>query len=321
MKTLDHTICVAPMMAYTDRHFRYLLRIISQQAVLYTEMVTAQAIIHGDRNYLLAFSDEEHPIALQLGGSDPSHLAQACKIATNFHYNEINLNVGCPSERVQSGCFGAALMKEPELVARCITAMIDSTDIPITVKTRLGVDEFDSEAFLHDFIARVAETGCNTFIMHARKAWLKGLSPKENREVPPLDYDRVYRLKKAFPQLKIIINGGVTDKKSVVEHLKYCDGVMVGRIVCSNPFWLADVDAAFYQSENLMLSRENIISAYLPYILREYSKGVPMRHMTRHLIGLYQGEPGARAWRRALSEASDDDQQLVRAICSMDLKM
>ncbi|MCX7121270.1 MAG: tRNA dihydrouridine(20/20a) synthase DusA [Gammaproteobacteria bacterium] len=316
MKTLNHTICVAPMMAYTDRHFRYLLRIISQQTVLYTEMVTAQAIIHGDRHYLLAFSDQEHPIALQLGGSDPLQLSEACKIAAGFHYDEINLNVGCPSERVQSGCFGAALMKEPDLVALCISAMKESTSIPVTVKTRLGVDEFDSDAFLHEFIGKVMEAGCTTFIMHARKAWLKGLSPKENREIPPLQYDRVYQLKKLFPQLKIIINGGITDKSDVTEHLKHVDGVMLGRIICSNPFWLADVDALFYKAENNAggVTREKIVANYFPYILREYANGVPMRHMTRHLIGLYQGEPGARTWRRLLSEGSRDDRQLIRAI-------
>ncbi|OGT44845.1 MAG: tRNA dihydrouridine(20/20a) synthase DusA [Gammaproteobacteria bacterium RIFCSPHIGHO2_12_FULL_38_11] len=317
MKVFDHTLCVAPMMAYTDRHFRYLLRIISQQAVLYTEMVTAQAIIHGDINYLLGFSDEEHPIALQLGGSNPFQLAEACKLATDFHYDEINLNVGCPSERVQSGCFGAALMKEPDLVAECVKAMQDSTAIPITVKTRLGVDECDSDDFLHELIGKIAETGCTTFIMHARKAWLKGLSPKENREIPPLEYDRVYRLKKCFPQLKIIINGGITDKKSIEAHLKFVDGVMLGRVVCSNPYFLnfpplkKGGDIAPAMSGGFSLSREKIIFHYLPYILKEYSSGTPLRHMTRHLIGLYQGEPGARAWRRLLSDATVGDRQLL----------
>lgn len=305
------------MMAYTDRHFRYLLRLISQYAVLYTEMVTAQAIIHGDKPYLLDFSKEEHPIAVQLGGSDPSQLAQAAKICEQWGYDEINLNVGCPSERVQNGCFGAALMKEANLVADCMKAMRESVAVPVTIKTRLGVDECDSEAFLHDFVGKVAETGCNVFVMHARKAWLKGLSPKENREVPPLNYDRVYRLKKIFPQLEIIINGGIQTKDAVAAHLKQVDGVMVGRVVCSESYWLSTIDQLFYAADTEVALRQDIIARYLPYILQQYSKGVPMRHMTRHLIGLFQGEKGARRWRRALSEASNDDRQLIRAVESM----
>jgi tRNA-dihydrouridine synthase A len=314
MKSLDRTICIAPMMAYTDRHFRYLLRLMSQHTVLYTEMVTAQAIIHGDKPYLLDFSEEEHPIVMQLGGSDPRMLAQAAKICEQWGYDEINLNVGCPSDRVQKGCFGAALMKEAELVADCMTAMRQNVSIPVTIKTRLGVDDCDSDAFLHDFVGKIAETGCNVFIMHARKAWLKGLSPKENREIPPLNYDRVYQLKKIFPELEIIINGGIQTKTAVAQHLTDVDGVMVGRIVCSEPYWLSDVDQQFYTKNTDIKSRQEIIQLYLPYILQQFSKGVPMRHMTRHLIGLYQGEKGARAWRRALSESSNDDRQLIRAL-------
>lgn len=302
---MKHALCVAPMMAYTDRHFRYLLRIISPTAYLYTEMVTAQAVIHGDQNYLLGFSEQEHPIALQLGGSEPHVLAQACQISVDFHYDEINLNVGCPSERVQNGCFGAALMKEPQLVAECVRAMQDAVSIPITVKTRLGVDDCDSDVYLHEFIGRIAETGCKTFIMHARKAWLNGLSPKENREIPPLQYERVYHLKKIFPELEIIINGGIETHEAIVEHMRHVDGVMLGRIICSNPYFIA---------ASHIISREQIIQQYLPYILREYANGTPMRHMTRHLIGLYQGQPGARRWRRFLSEAGDDDRQLIRAL-------
>jgi len=293
------------MMAYTDRHFRYLLRLISKEAFLYTEMVTAQAIIHGDQAYLLDFSKEEHPIALQLGGSDPALLAQAAQIGEQWGYDEINLNVGCPSERVQNGCFGAALMKEAGLVSDCLRAMRESVSIPVTIKTRLGVDEFDSEAFLHDFIGKTIESGCTVFIMHARKAWLNGLSPKENREIPPLNYDRVYQLKKVFPQLEIIMNGGIQTRDAIAAHLKKVDGVMLGRVVCSNPYFLADTKT---------VPRIDIVRAYLPYILKQYAQGVSMRQMTRHLIGLYQGEPGARAWRRKLSEAYDDDRQLIRAI-------
>ena len=307
MKSLDHALCIAPMMAYTDRHFRYLLRLLSPNAFLYTEMVNAHAVIKGDRDYLLGFHEAEHPIAVQLGGSSPALLAEASKICESYHYDEINLNVGCPSERVQSGCFGAALMKEPELVVDCVKAMRDAVSIPVTVKTRLGVDDIDSDAYLQNFIGKIAEAGCDTFFMHARKAWLKGLSPKENREIPPLQYDRVYQLKKVFPQLKIIINGGIETHEAIAEHLQHVDGVMLGRIVCSNPYFLMQV-------QKNPRTREEIIQQYLPYILREYKKGVPMRHMTRHLIGLYQGEIGARAWRRLLSEASTDDLQLVRAI-------
>lgn len=302
------------MMAYTDRHFRYLLRLISQRTVLYTEMITAQAILHGDRTYLLDFDEKEHPIAIQLGGSDPTQLAQAAQIAEKWGYDEINLNVGCPSERVQNGCFGAALMKEPALVADCLKSMREVVSIPVTIKTRLGVDDCDSESFLHDFIGTIVDSGCTVLIMHARKAWLKGLSPKENREIPPLQYDRVHRLKQLFPQCEIIVNGGIESHDVVQAQLNQVDGVMVGRVVCSNPYWLASVDQQYYAEKTEIKSREQIVQAYLPYILREYAKGVPMRHMTRHLIGLYQGQVGARAWRRLLSEAASDDRQLVRAI-------
>src|SRR3990167_2972981 len=314
MKALNRKICIAPMMAYTDRHFRYLLRLLSKNTVLYTEMITAQAILHGDQSYLLDFDKKEHPVAIQLGGSDPGLLAQASKIAEKWGYDEINLNVGCPSERVQKGCFGAALMKEADLVAHCLKAMRDTVSIPVTIKTRLGVDDCDSDAFLHDFIRKIVGSGCHVLIMHARKAWLKGLSPKENRDIPPLHYDRVHQLKKLFPQCEIIINGGIETHDVTAEQLQYVDGVMVGRIVCSNPYWLATVDQQFYAQNTDIKSRQQIIAEYLPYILREYVKGVPMRHMTRHLIGLFQGEPGARAWRRLLSERSLDDRQLVRAL-------
>lgn len=317
--TIDRTLCIAPMMAYTDRHFRYLLRLLSKNTVMYTEMVTAGAIQYGDRSYLLDFSAEEHPIALQLGGSDPKALVNAARIGEQWGYDEINLNVGCPSERVQNGCFGAALMKMPDLVADCMRAMQDAVDIPVTIKTRLGVDECDSDAFLHEFIGKIAETGCTVFIMHARKAWLKGLSPKENREIPPLQYDRVYHLKQLFPSLEIIINGGVQDHAAVTTHLNHVDGVMIGRIACSNPYFLSDADPLFYKNETAAKTRVEIIQAYLPYVLRQYALGVPMRHMTRHLIGLFQGQPGARAWRRALSEPCDDDRLLLRAMDSIQI--
>src|SRR3989338_2940969 len=302
------TLSVAPMMAYTDRHFRYLLRLIHKDVLLYTEMLHAKAVLHGRRD-LLYFSEREHPIALQLGGADANDLAHASKIAEKYGYDEVNLNVGCPSERVQSGCFGAALMKEPDLVATLFSSMQNAVQIPVTIKTRLGVDDVDSDDYLQDFIGKIAEAGCKTFILHARKAWLKGLSPKENRDMPPLQYERVYRIKQLFPQLEIIINGGIRTHEAVAEHLKHVDGVMVGRIVCEQPFWLSKAQACACGSPI------NLIQAYLPYILREYATGVPMRHMTRHLIGLFQGEPGARAWRQALSAAaSPDDLQLLKAI-------
>lgn len=295
------------MMAYTDRHFRYLLRLIAKNTFLYTEMVTANAILHGDQAYLLRFDAKEHPVAVQLGGSEPELLAKAAKICERYGYDEINLNVGCPSERVQNGCFGAALMKEPDLVVNCVKAMQEVVSIPVTVKTRLGVDEIDSDDYLQSFIGKLVEAGCSTFLMHARKAWLKGLSPKENREIPPLQYERVYALKKIFPDCNIVINGGIETIDAVKTHLQQVDGVMLGRVICSNPYFLAHFDET-------KQSREAIIQAYLPYILNEYAQGVPMRHMTRHLIGLYQGEKGARAWRRLLTEASTDDLQLVRAV-------
>lgn len=314
--TLNRTICIAPMMAYTDRHFRYLLHLISKNVVLYTEMITAQAIIHGDRPYLLNFSAEEHPIAVQLGGSDPAQLAQAASICAQWGYDEINLNVGCPSERVQNACFGAALMKEPNVVAQCLRAMRDAVKIPVTIKMRLGVDDWDNDVLLHDFVGKISEAGCRVFVIHARKAWLEGLSPKENRDIPPLQYDRVYRLKTLFPQLNIIINGGIQTHEVVRCHLQVCDGVMIGREVCSNPYWLAEVDQRYYAEKTEIKSRQDIIASYVSYILREYAKGVPMRHMTRHLLGLFQGEPGARAWRRALSEVRMDARQLNKVLCS-----
>lgn len=314
IKLLNRTICVAPMMAYTDRHFRYLLRLISQHTVLYTEMITAPAIIHGNRADLLDFAAAEHPVALQLGGSEPQQLAQAARIAEQWGYDEINLNVGCPSERVQQGCFGAALMKEPKLVAACLRAMRESVAVPVTIKMRLGVDDCDSDVFLHEFVGKIAETGCAVFILHARKAWLSGLSPKENREIPPIQYDRVYELKKLFPQLEIIVNGGIQTQQAITTHLKHVDGVMIGRTVCSNPYFLSMADQAFYAEKTEIKSRSEIIRRYLPYVLQQYARGVSMRHMTRHLIGLFQGEAGARAWRRTLSEASNDDRQLIRAI-------
>lgn len=298
------TVSIAPMMDCTDRHFRRLMRSITQKTYLYTEMITANAVIHGDRERLLGYDEVEHPIALQLGGSDPKALATAAKIAEDWVYDEVNLNVGCPSDRVQSGKFGACLMKEPQLVADCVAAMNAAVNIPVTVKTRIGVDDLDSYALLCQFIETVAKAGCDVFILHARKAWLKGLSPKENRNIPPLNYDCVYQLKKDFPNLEISINGGVKTLGQMRQHLQHVDGVMLGREAYSNPYLFAEVDQQFYQSTSPIKTRQEVVLEYLPYVIEQHAKGVPLRRLTKNLIGLFQGMPGARAWRRYLSENS-----------------
>ncbi len=290
------------MLDWTDRHCRYFLRLISQHTVLYTEMITTGAIIYGDTDYHLQMDPFEHPVALQLGGSDPADLAKACVLASRYQYAEINLNCGCPSDRVQNGMFGAVMMKNAQITADCIAAMQDAVDLPITVKHRIGVDDFDSYEFLCDFVDTVAKTGCQTFLVHARKAWLKGLSPKQNREVPELNYDRVYQLKKDFPQLEIIINGGVTDLEQSRQHLAQLDGVMVGREAYTNPYLLATVDQQIYGSNRPIKSREKIAEELLDYVDNELSKGTKLQAMTRHILGLYHGMPGARQYRRHISE-------------------
>lgn len=293
---------IAPMMDCTDRHERYFLRLISQHVLLYTEMVTTGAIVHGDRERLLGFDPFEHPVALQLGGSNPEELAVCAKLGQEWGYDEINLNVGCPSDRVQSGRFGACLMGEPELVRDCVAAMRAAVAIPITVKTRIGIDDRDSYEDLVDFVEIVSESGCNTFAFHARKAWLQGLSPKKNREVPPLRYDLVYQVKEDLPDLEVIINGGITSLDLAAEHLEHVDGVMVGREAYSNPYFLADVDRRFFDNEYPMLSRHEILTAFLSYVSDQLQRGTRLHQMSRHLIGLFVGMPGARAWRRYLSE-------------------
>ena len=290
------------MMDWTDRYDRYFLRLITTRALLYTEMVTANAVLHGDRERLLGFDPAEHPVAAQLGGSEPAALAGAARIAADFGYDEINLNVGCPSDRVQTGRFGACLMAEPALVADCVGAMRAAVEVPVTVKCRIGIDDQDAEEALARFVETVAATGCDTFIVHARKAWLQGLSPKENREIPPLDYDRVYRLKAARPDLTIVINGGITTLDAAEEHLALVDGVMLGRAAYQNPYLLADVDRRFCGDSRAAPTRTEIINGLVPYIERRMAEGVPLNHITRHILGLYQGVPGARAWRRYLSE-------------------
>ncbi len=289
-------------MDWTDRHCRFFHRLLSARALLYTEMITAEAVLHGKRDMLLAFSPQEHPVALQLGGSDPVRLGEAAAIGEGYGYGEINLNVGCPSDRVQEGRFGACLMAEPDLVARCVTAMAARVSVPVTVKCRIGIDDQDSERDLDRFISTVAAAGCRTFIVHARKAWLQGLSPKENREVPPLDYARVYRLKAAHPELQIIINGGIASLDQAEAHLGKVDGVGLGRTAYQNPYLLADVDSRLFGAQTAVRSRRNVMEALVPYAERHLSAGGRLNNIARHILGLYHGRPRARAFRRHIAE-------------------
>lgn len=290
------------MLDWTDRHCRFFHRLLTKQAILYTEMVTTGAILHGDRERHLRFNHEEHPVALQLGGSDPHELAQCARIAQDYGYDEINLNVGCPSERVQQGAFGACLMAEPHLIAECVSAMQAVVSIPVTVKNRIGIDEQDDYADLHRFIDTVSQAGCQTFIIHARKAWLKGLSPKENREIPPLRYELVYQIKREFPVLEILINGGITTLEQCQQHLQHVDGVMVGRAAYHNPWLLAQVDPLLYAHPARFSDRKAALEALFPYIQQQLEIGTPLGHISRHVLGLFQGMPGARAFRRMVSE-------------------
>ncbi|MCB1748170.1 MAG: tRNA dihydrouridine(20/20a) synthase DusA [Gammaproteobacteria bacterium] len=298
---------IAPMMQRTDRHFRYLARLISRRVRLYTEMVTSAAIVHGHRDHLLGYASAEHPVALQLGGSDPAELAAAAAIGADYGYDEINLNCGCPSDRVQAGAFGACLMREPVRVAACVAAMraaVPAT-LPVTVKTRLGVDDLYDYDYFRDFVEQVAAAGCTVFQVHARKAWLAGLSPKENREIPPLEYDWVYRLKRARPDLTVVINGGITSSTQAARHVAQVDGVMIGRHAYAVPCDLAGFEACLYGTP-APLSRATIVAAYLDYAGRELARGVAQRLLLRHLFNLYQGQPGARHWRRSLARYLDE---------------
>ena len=289
-------------MDWSDHHCRYFWRLLTRQALLYTEMVTTGALIHGDRERFLHFNPEEHPVALQLGGSEPADLARCARWARDWGYDEVNLNCGCPSDRVQSGMFGACLMGQPALVADCVRAMRDACDIPVTVKHRIGIDHMESYDELVDFVATVAEAGCEVFIVHARKAWLQGLSPRENREIPPLNYAWVYQLKRDLPQLSIVINGGIQTLAQCREHLQQVDGVMLGREAYQNPWLLAEVDAQLYGMDKPAASRDDVIVALLPYVEQQLAAGAHLNHITRHILGLYQGVPGARKFRRYLSE-------------------
>ncbi|MFA0313126.1 tRNA dihydrouridine(20/20a) synthase DusA [Vibrio splendidus] len=301
-KYAANRLSVAPMLDWTDRHCRYFHRLLSQQTLLYTEMITTGAILHGKGDFL-EYSEQEHPLALQLGGSNPVDLAACAKLAGERGYDEINLNVGCPSDRVQNGRFGACLMAEPELVADCVSAMKEVTDIPITVKTRIGIDDQDSYEFLTKFVSTVSEKGgCEQFTIHARKAWLSGLSPKENREIPPLDYDRAYQIKKDFSDLVIAVNGGVTTLEQTKEHLQHLDGVMIGREAYHSPFILAEVDQQIFGLDTPIKKRSQVVEEMYPYIERELSNGASLGHISRHMLGLFQSMPGARQWRRYISE-------------------
>jgi tRNA-dihydrouridine synthase A len=290
------------MMDWSDHNCRFFWRLLTRQALLYTEMVTTGALIHGDRDRFLHYNTEEHPVALQLGGSNPEELARCARWAQEWGYDEVNLNCGCPSDRVQSGMFGACLMARPALVAECIQAMVESCDIPVTVKHRIGIDAMESYEELQAFVEPVAAAGCSVFIVHARKAWLQGLSPKENREIPPLNYDWVYRLKTDYPHLTIVINGGIQTLGDCQQHLQHVDGVMLGREAYQNPWMLAQVDEILFGMDKPAESRDDIIAALLPYTQQQIARGASLNHITRHILGLYQGVPGARKFRRHLSE-------------------
>ncbi|WP_257462515.1 tRNA dihydrouridine(20/20a) synthase DusA [Archangium lipolyticum] len=298
----SHRLSVAPMMDWTDRHDRYFLRLISRRTRLYTEMVTTGAILHGDKARHLDYSPEEHPLALQLGGSEPEQLAECARIAEQWGYDEVNLNVGCPSDRVQNGMFGACLMAKPELVARCVEAMRGATRLPVTVKHRIGIDDLDSYEHLTHFIRTVSGAGCDTFIVHARKAFLQGLSPKENREIPPLRYEVVRQLKADFPHLTLVLNGGVKSLDEVRAHLEWADGVMIGREAYQNPYMLALADSRVFGEEGPAPTRRQVVEALMPYVEGLLSRDVHLSRVTRHILGLFAGQQGARGWRRVLSE-------------------
>ena len=300
-KYMKNNVFIAPMMDWTDRHCRYFMRLLSPSVRLYTEMVTAQALKFGDAEALLQFDHCEHPIALQVGGSDPAMMAEAARLGADRGYDEININVGCPSDRVQSGQFGACLMAEPAIVASCVRAMRDVVNVPVTIKTRIGIDDFEDYDFLRRFIETNVEAGCETFVVHARKAILQGLSPKENRTVPPLHYQRVYTLKADYPDLTVILNGGITTVDDCRDHLQHVDGAMIGRQAYHQPWFLTDLESAFGNSSP-PAERRDVVLQMIPYIERELASGAFLKHITRHMLGLFAGQPGARAWRRFLSE-------------------
>ena len=308
---LSHRFCIAPMMARSDRHCRYFWRLLSKKALLHTEMVTSGALLHGDRARLLDFNDQEHPLALQLGGSDAGELARCARWARDWGYDEVNLNCGCPSSRVQSGRFGACLMAQPALVKECVMAMQEAAALPVTIKHRIGIDHWESYSLLLDFVGTVAESGAMTFIIHARKAWLRGLSPRENREIPPLRYDWVYQLKRDLPQLEIVINGGIETLVEAERHLAHVDGVMLGRAAYRNPYLLAEADQRLFNERRDVATRESILLELLAYSEQQLEAGVRMHHITRHIPGLFRQAPGARKFRRHLGECADAGIELL----------
>ncbi|MCF7983411.1 MAG: tRNA dihydrouridine(20/20a) synthase DusA [Thiohalocapsa sp.] len=300
-EALDRRLSIAPMMDWTDRHFRYFARLITRRTLLYTEMVTTGALIHGDRERFLRYDPAEHPLALQLGGSDPIEMAECARMGADYGYDEININVGCPSDRVQSGRFGACLMAEPDLVADCVAAMKQAVAAPVAVKTRIGIDDRDSYEELANFTDKVLSAGCDVLVVHARKAWLKGLSPRENRDVPPLRYDIVERLKGDFPQLPMVVNGGVTSLTQARAMLNVLDGVMIGREAYQNPWILASADRDIFGDPAAQPTPDGVLAAMMPYVEARLAEGVPLNAITRHMLGLFHGRPGAKAWRRHLS--------------------
>ncbi len=307
------------MMDCTDRHDRFFMRLMSKNTMLYSEMVATKSAIHGDRNKILSFSPEEKPLALQVGGSDKKELSEVCKIAEDMGYDEININLGCPSKKVQKNKFGACLMKEPDLVSECVNSMINSCKIPVTAKTRIGFDNTEDFEYLNNFVAKIKQAGCKTFILHARKAILKGLSPKENLKIPKLNYDMVYKIKKTNPDLEIIINGGITQIQEVKNHLKFCDGVMIGRAIYQNPYWLVQLEKDIFETKNLP-SREKVVESLLKYLEKEVKLGTKVNHIMRHTVGLYHGQVGSKDWKRYLSEnmmARDSDFQKAKHIMTI----
>ena len=318
-KKINRKISVAPMMDCTDRHDRYFLRLISKNVMLYSEMVATKSAIHGDRKRILGFREEEKPVALQVGGSDKNELAEVAKLAEQFGYDEININLGCPSKKVQKNSFGACLMKEPDLVAECINNMVNSCKIPVTAKTRIGVDEIEDFEYLNNFINKIKQSGCKTVILHARKALLKGLTPKQNLNIPKLNYKMVYEIKKANPELEIIINGGVSQTEEIKKHLEHCDGVMIGRAIYQNPYFLTDIEKEIFNT-NEVPSREQIAKQIINYLEEEVKLGTKVNHIMRHTVGLYHGQPGSKDWKRYLSDnmmARDSDFQKAKHIMTI----
>ena len=318
-KKINRKISVAPMMDCTDRHDRYFLRLISKNVMLYSEMVATKSAIHGDRKRILGFREEEKPVALQVGGSDKNELAEVAKLAEQFGYDEININLGCPSKKVQKNSFGACLMKEPDLVAECIDNMVNSCKIPVTAKTRIGVDEIEDFEYLNNFINKIKQSGCKTVILHARKALLKGLTPKQNLNIPKLNYKMVYEIKKANPELEIIINGGVSQTEEIKKHLEHCDGVMIGRAIYQNPYFLTDIEKEIFNT-NEVPSREQIAKQIISYLEEEVKLGTKVNHIMRHTVGLYHGQPGSKDWKRYLSDnmmARDSDFQKAKHIMTI----